>query len=534
MRILTAHRSTIVALLIICFGIAVRLLRLDIPFDPEDVHLDYLVGHHIVRYGEVPWSGSGNPLLIDSPLYYYIVAFFVWIYDHLLFLAVVNVVFIQGVTFFLLYRLGTELFDKKVGLLAVFLAVCSFEYLAEGAYFFQTHVMQVFVNVAFLFLVRAYKRKAVSNAYWSACLFVIALSVHHSILALTPLYVLLLFFAMPDARRRWRQFGICMASMMGVLFVLHTPVFFLFSDQRFIVGNIIQALSTGHVLAPVEVAKKFVYNLAQFFNAFSLRWVSHAWIVNSVAACLLVGSVWWHQRVQPREKKIPMWLTALAIVQFVLIASFLTQGVWNFTFSSLFGVYIVMVAACIRVWFVWPAQWTRVAAVGGILFVLYVFSNGFIFLDALNYPRLVRWSITQESASVIQKKVGDLKEANGFSDALFFQIQRVHKQPTGGFFVDVYTHRDIQIIEDLLYWPLLQNALGTQFIRVEKNGSFPTVLSEATYIFVICDSTRNEFMDIRDCLDRYRAHYPEYEFVEHLYVNYPISIMLVRKVNNGL
>jgi 4-amino-4-deoxy-L-arabinose transferase-like glycosyltransferase len=533
MRIFRLQRSDIVVLLIICFGFVIRLLRLDIPFDPEDVHLDYLAAHQMVQFGQIPWSGSGNPLLIDSPLYYYIVTLFIWMWDHLLFLAVVNIVLIQGVTFYVFYRLATELFDRRVGVLTVLLAVTSFEYIAEGAYFFQTHVMQMFVNSAFLFLVVAYKRKTEAYALASVCLFVTALTIHHSVLALVFPYIFVLLSIM---RRYIHPVGWYKAILVGsaTFIIWHIPVGILFLSNASVVEHMYGIPYAGITQSFSRVWSTFTYNTAQFLSTFSLRWFDNAPMINTVLVCVLGLSLTRFLLVTTQKHRNIVGVIGLTILWFIFCASLLQKGVWNFTFSSLFGLYLMVVAASISQWFIKTRVLQTTIGIGVVGLTIYAYSNGFIFRDALTYPRLERWNITQESQKVIRKKVLELKEQENRSDLAFFRIQRVHKQPTEGFFVDVYDAQDIQIIEDLLYWPFLQRDLATRFTEMSNHGAFPEVSTTDDYIFVICDSTRDRFLGVEDCMRRYQVINPQYSFVEALYEKSPIAIVLVRKAKYSL
>ncbi len=517
-----------VALGIILFGVILRLLRLDIPFDPEDVHLDYLAAHHIALYGEIPWSGSGNPILIDSPLYYYIVSVFVRMYDNLLFLGVVNIVAIQAVTFGIVYLLAKLLFDRWVGILAIFLAAISFEYTVEGAYFFQTHVMQVFANGAFLALLVAYKKRSTWFAAASVVFLATSLTIHHSVLALLPLYAVVLFLSIPKTKNRWKTFGMLAGVGVGTLFLFHVPIFLLLGENSPVVDRVIDAVSGGHVASLVEFLGKFSRNIAQFIYAFSLRWTDNSTLVNRVAAVFLGVSFLRFMMSAGKGIRRVMWGIVGAILSLVIASSLLRTGVWNFTFTSVSGLFLIAISVLITYWFDGPL-WRKGIGVGILILTLYAFSNGFFLLRREEYPPLYRAQITRASTQEIATTVRHIQTAESRPDVSFFRIRRVHKRPEGGFDVDVYSAADIQVIEDLLYWPELENLFATRFVRMERDGTFPTILNRDDYVFVICDSTRNRFTGSEDCLRRYLGDYPMYDFVAHIYASPPITIELVRR-----
>ncbi len=517
----------ILVVLLLLLSIVIRANRLDIVFDPEDTHLDYLAGHQLVRYGEIPLSGSGNPVLIDSPLYYYIVSVFVALYDNLLFLSIANFVIIQPLFFIILYGLAATLFNRWAGVIAVTLAVTSFEYVAMGGYFFQTNVMQVFANASFLFLALAARKKQRKFQYVSVAMMAIAMAIHHSTLSLLPLFTVILALTIPHESRvnGLIRLGIFWALL---LIVFHIPILLLFAIEPSVPVRILGTISSGHVVSIAEFIQKFFLNLMQFFYAFSLRWSEGIVQWNSLFGVVLAGSLYRYMRYASQKDRYSVGFIALFILQLVIFASFLRVGVWNFTFTSLAGLYIIGVSAAIHHW--WTGLWYHKAIGVGALFVcLYVFSNAFVFLKPPSEPRLNRWKITKQSTKAIGDAVQEIALLEKYQDFSFFQIQRVHHRPEGGFFVDVYSQSGIQIIDDLLYWPALQTSLGGRFVRMERDGSFPTILNGDTYVFVICDSTRAPFVGSEDCLKRYIADRPGYRFIRHIYAKDPITIELVRR-----
>ncbi len=524
----------ILAIIIIVIGIGIRLSRLDIPFDPEDVHLDYLAAHHMVRYGEIPWSGSGNPILIDSPLYYYIVAFFVRIYDSLFFLAVANITVIQGITFALMYRIASVLFNRRSGVLTLLFAVFSHEYIAQGAYFFQTHVMQVFANGALLFLLLFHERKHIRFAYASILSFVAALTIHHSLLALAPLYAVFLFAGI-RSKNKGRTAAALIGVALGVFVFFHIPIAMLIWKDPSVGERIAGTFAAGFVGSFAEFGEKLARNAAQFVYAFSLRWVKEAATVNGILAGTLVGSFVLFLRHNKHDKRMMRLVAAVfaLIIQLVVIASLLRTGVWNFTFSSLFGLYLAVVSAAIVRWLE-GSRTERAIGWGIVLLTLYAFSNGFSFMIPSQYPPFYRWNITKDSLAAVARTVQEVRVAEKRSDVSFFRIERVHKKPEGGFYVDVYSKNRIQVIEDILYWPQLENMFATRFVRMEKDGTFPTILNGDDFVFVICDSTRAPFAGVNDCITRYLTEKPQYSYERIIYERYPITIFLVRRNGKDL
>ena len=69
----------------ICFGVilllalAIRIGHVDFFVADQDTSRNHLMANHLVKYGEIPLVGLGNNFFPDSPLYYFLLAPFLWL-----------------------------------------------------------------------------------------------------------------------------------------------------------------------------------------------------------------------------------------------------------------------------------------------------------------------------------------------------------------------------------------------------------------------------------------------------------------------
>ena len=92
-----------IAVLIFAFYIRIVNINNYYPIDMADVARDYLVSSHIIQYKELPSVGpyASNDVVRNSPVYYYLLAFFLLFQNNIFFLGLANV-FLQIVTIFII------------------------------------------------------------------------------------------------------------------------------------------------------------------------------------------------------------------------------------------------------------------------------------------------------------------------------------------------------------------------------------------------------------------------------------------------
>lgn len=142
----SSYKIFLLAILLASF--ILRVNRLDYPlsytFAWGDGTRDYLVASHIVRYHEFPKTGPYNLLdssgVKSSPVYFYILALPLIIYNHPLTLAVVNLL-LQMVSLVLIYLITKNQFNQKTAIISLILFSFNPEVIKFADYIWQPYLM---------------------------------------------------------------------------------------------------------------------------------------------------------------------------------------------------------------------------------------------------------------------------------------------------------------------------------------------------------------------------------------------------------
>lgn len=226
-----AHRwFAPVFFLVVVFGLSF-LLRLEIftqfaTFESStDYARDYLVSHHMVAYGELPMYGPFGRLgpTANSPAYYYLLAAFLLIKDSILFLGFMNV-FLQALCVVLVFGLARLLFGNKTAYIAsVFF--CLFDFFVEQAFdLWQPYIMQPFLTLSLLLLAWGFKKRNDVLLWMSGSVFVFAATLHNSVLAITPLYIIAIFSCLYVQKPKLHRYVLAFSSMVATAVLLYLPL----------------------------------------------------------------------------------------------------------------------------------------------------------------------------------------------------------------------------------------------------------------------------------------------------------------------
>lgn len=185
----------IVILLLILFpGALLRLYRLEgSMWDYGDSGRDVLVAKHIVEHHEIflvrPAVGGAYDFLKNSPLYYYILAFF-WLITRspggiALFFSILGITSI-----FCIYLITSALFNKNAGLIAACLTAFSCHMTRYSRSIFQPFLFPLFLCFTLMFLIASLKKKSPLLLFLSVFFFFVSLQIHYSALLILPVFVM--------------------------------------------------------------------------------------------------------------------------------------------------------------------------------------------------------------------------------------------------------------------------------------------------------------------------------------------------------
>lgn len=227
-------------MLLIAIVIVGSLLRITV-FDTTganfyhvDVARDYLMSSHIIMYGDLPLTGPDGYFgpNSNSPVYYYLIAGMLFLYDAILFPGLLNIV-LQIAAIPVVYILGKELFGRKTGMGAAFLfAVCD-GVVAQSMQMWQPHLMEFFLLLSYLCLARAYTRNSPSYLYVGMALLAFSAVLHTSVLAVVPVYIAVAVYLCKRKSMRFKQllYAVGIFMVIGIAAYASVGYYFLTASE---------------------------------------------------------------------------------------------------------------------------------------------------------------------------------------------------------------------------------------------------------------------------------------------------------------
>lgn len=208
-------------ILLICLYACMLVLKLYLlphlyQVDDGDTARDYMVARHIAYYNEYPRTGP-NISFIDSlrasPLYYYLLAIPVRVYDSTLSIGVFNIL-IQAISVISLCVLAYILFGPTTALVCAVALLFSQELFSQSFFMIQSHMGQLFFNVSYALLAFGYIRQRYQPILFSSILFTLGCTVSFHGFPVLCGYLALLFVVLRKIHVRPRKILATYALML--------------------------------------------------------------------------------------------------------------------------------------------------------------------------------------------------------------------------------------------------------------------------------------------------------------------------------
>ncbi len=231
-RFLRQHWSILILIAIVVLALWARFPLIGYPLTDTaqgEPSRDYLVANHILSFHEWPLTGPWNGFFsgfLNSPSYYYLIAFFLLFRNSIVFLVLVNIL-LQVITGILLYILGYKLFSESTGLSAALLFLFSNENIFfHSQYFWQPYVMQVVLILAFLLICMSFQNKRIGWLLAGISAFIFATSLHMSALGILPVFGVAAAASFKRMDPSQRKYPFVISTAVGSLFLLYGPLLF--------------------------------------------------------------------------------------------------------------------------------------------------------------------------------------------------------------------------------------------------------------------------------------------------------------------
>lgn len=512
-------------LIVLILSLAARISILNYPSNYTyrwgDGTRDYLVAHHIIKYKEFPSLGPYNLLAINgaqsSPFYYYLLSLFLWPFDNLFSLSVVNLL-LQIAIVICIYLLSQRLFHPVSALLASILFSFVPEVLRQAEYIWQPFVMQFFAYSSLLFLAFAHFKKSYRLLVVSVILAIIALSLHHSFFSWVPALFALTVLVLKKIKKLdflKGLFGLCLATV-ATFTLLYLPVIIYsfggWSEGGFTFQHIER--SNLYVSSASNYLTNLSYNFAQILSSYSLHPGS------STAKLLLLSLLFCFLSYLLSsginlKRKVYLLLGILLTSQPLFFSSLFNKSQLHYLTVS-FGLFSIVIAEIINP-FNHKLLILKVIKSITAFSILYVALLSSYLINGQDiYPKHpVPYN---EAAFTIINEIKFIQSKEFLPEANFFQISS---------YANYQTSFRYQILDTILLVPLEQQ-LNRKLVAVDDSSPYNhRQINSSKYMFLTCFEFANHLF-VGNCTIDFLSQNPNYQLINHIFTKYPVSVYIMR------
>ncbi len=491
----------------------------------SDYDRDYLIAHHMVAYHELPLTGPDGEFgsAGNSPAYFYLLALPMLFKDDIVFLGFFNIA-LQMAALLLVYMLARSMFGKSVGLAAAVFFGFGQSIVAQSNFIWQPWVMQPFFLLSILLLYQGHTRQSYQFLLGSIAVFLFAATLHQSVYALIPTYVLSIGFILWKWQKSRAYYMGVITTFFSIFSLLHLPLFFYFWRERaslFSFSNSSHAFLTIH---PGDLASNLSARMKIFFDFFFV----HEAIVSLSVFLLLGFSIlslvgYFYYTKQEKTQKGFMLILVLAMAQFFAVAILVSVSpLIPFPiryFTPLLGIMVIS-SAEIAIGHFPKTPFFLPIKIFIVLLLVFAFSPhivnhliaaaGSFVASPKKFFSLAY--IRPSFASAVEKEIYAIQEIEQRRDFYFFGFQTFR------------FGREDPFSNEIL-WASLEHDLKMPLIAVANNAQRDYVpIGDPLYLFLSCGQP---FDTQKECLIPFTAQFPQYHIQKKVY-DYP-SLYLARR-----
>src|SRR3989338_9321959 len=475
-------------LIILVTSVLVRIPRLDFPlsyiFAWGDGARDFFIANHILSFREFPLLGPFN-LLYDSgiyntPLYYYILSFFLIPFNNVLTLGVVNIFFQIG-TILIIYLIAKKLFDKKTAILSILIFSFNPEILAQSDYIWQPHLSQTFAYLALLFAVLFHLKNRLIFLISSSLALAFSFAMHNSTFPWIPIFFIFFF-------RHFFKIFFIFSLFLGILYI---PV-----------G--VYLLQSEIVRVPFSL---FIQNINQYFINFFINFEGILKAFNLdiwwLAVVSILSFVYFLKSKDFRNVKISVLLLLILFIAPLFFASFFNKFRLHYLTLSL-GVFTIFISKIFT-------SFHKFRLITGIMIILFLKSTtaDFQFLY-FKTPFENLKSIDQITMQIL----GEVRDAP-FQIKSYAMDEKIVEYP----------------VLDTVFLIPLEKKLNKKLAVISDNSPYNHVQTGGKEYFVVACHEFSNLSRWKECLNVFQRSYPNYGILKNLYTGSNMAVYLTKHEN---
>lgn len=492
--------STRIAIL---FTLGITALRLWLylynypTLDSLDPSLEYLVASHIVNFKEFPLTGTtglNGAASVNSPAYYYFLAFFLLFHRSVFTLYSVNIL-LQAIMGLAIYSLVKNLFGSFSGLVSLFVTSLSMWGMQSSRFFFQPYLSQTVFFVSVYILSVAFRRSSYRFLITSIFLYLLAASFYLSPFLYAPLYgaCILYWHKGKKARLIWKTVAVFLTSFLflfGSVIILYPYQ----SEASIVTRNV------------AEVVEKFT----QFFQLFTYLTFPYPWNMPVVWSVFWIASCIFFFMKRPVKQKMFAGLLCTGIlVPLFVLPWFRIPASEHYLHLSI-GFFLLYISILLgRIFFSHP--------IGYIPGLCIFFASVYMTSNAFSYREPSYFQKAQQAIDATlpytRTDVSFTRVFAGYAEGKMY-----------------YASND-----DFTFWHLLEEKTGINRTPTNILTGIPVVPLDTEYVILTCTGDSPDLLAIihAQCTSEFmRKH--DYVKITSLFLDEPFHTYLMKKAHTDL
>ncbi len=464
--------------IILALAFFLRIVKFDYPLLSDEPNRDYLVTRHILKYGEFIHYGPNNgtlPSLGNSPIYNYILALPLLIFDDLMFLTAINLI-LQVVLIYLIYLMTRKLINERVGIIASTLLAFGQIFIFQSEQIWQPNLMMFFLTLSSYLIFLSFEKKRYGYVIYASVVFAAAISIHMSALGLLPSFIWSIFLI----RNRLKITNI---KVLGVIltFLLSLIIFYLPIFKN--LGNL-----------ELNSRVSFQNIIASLFQRLNTVFESLKTPVFIGIFILFIGMI-------KRYYFLTLSMVTFLSTTLALDSNFLPQH-----FYPVYILFVVLFAQLI-------GEIKSKILIGGIIMV-FIYTNTVGLLKNTNLFKFDKLEAKNLIIDTLSTEIENIKEEREFENVNFFQF-KIYDSPEVTFFTNnpqtsdafLWTHLEKQFQEKLVTLTNSNNEVGY------------TRNNQSDVIFIFCRFYDGYQKEQEHCISKFVSENKGYEVEEEAILN---------------
>ncbi len=523
-RVFVLYWAEIVLGVLLLTALVIRLHFVTYPIllpDDGDTSRDYLIARHIAIFHEFPLVGPWNGAMQgfwNSPLYYYWLAFFVRMYDSILFVGLVNVI-LQIASGAVVYEIAKRIAGKSAGLIAAILFLLSDIAVVQSRAFWQPYSMQPFFLCMVLSFILAFQKKNNTWLLGALVLFVISGAMHNSAFGELPVVAVASIYLLFHNKTTLRSLFTLGFAVFDAFLLCYAPVIV---AMRTALSPITRTLS--HAALSWDGFSRSITTSLVVLERNYLGYVYAGLPINKfagaiVAVCLVI---YFFIKKPKTEKQIMIFLAGLFIAPMIML-SLLNVQPQDFYFTVCYVVGFIIVA-CVLV---------RVLEKGLllkgfrwiVLFLLVFVCSGQFFVQEQARGLGQTSKLAADAVNAVTVAAQDLRQANGTSNYSFFGIVGYEYYPS----VPITSSS----IHAALLWAGVEKELNQKFTTLDMDigygWGYKPLTADPPYLFAFCRSRSGGVNSLQSCGATALRDFPRYGMEQQVFGSPNIMVLLMRR-----